>query len=96
MKKEENALSLLHSNIDWPLFYQEKMALCELYSRIYSSGWEDAPRICEWLSGLLGALDVMGDAAELLGLFEYPQQDEDCNFLDDTYNHVLSKPFPGA
>lgn len=95
MQKEETAINLLQS-IDWSLFYQEKMALCELYSRIHSSGWEDASRICEWLSGMLGALDAIGDAAELLGLFEYPQQDEDCNFLDDAYNHVLSRQFPDA
>lgn len=78
-------------DIDWVVFYQEKMALQETMKMLRM---EDSPQCInavKWLDGLLNMLDVMGDVAEQIDLFSYPERDDDDRCFDDRYNDVLAK-----
>lgn len=76
--------------VDWPLFYEEKMAICELVGILQNDSDEKKKNAAEWLNGVLNMMDEMGDVAEKLGLFEYPERDlhtDRC--FDERYNDVL-------
>ena len=78
-------------NVNWTLFYQEKMALCELIDHFQGSDDIKEQHAIEWLNGLLNMMDVMGDTAESLGLFEYPERDECDRCSAVRFNAVLLK-----
>ena len=78
-------------SVDWSLFYQEKMALCELID-VLGGETENLKKknAIEWLIGVLNMMDEMGDAAESMGLFKYPERDlytDRC--FDERFNDVL-------
>lgn len=77
--------------MDWPRFYQGKMALCEIMDRFTGSEVVEEKNAIEWMNDILEMMDEMGDIAESMGLFVYPQWDDDIRCLDDRYNNVLSK-----
>lgn len=79
-------------NIDWTLFYQEKMAVQALIPKLQNSGDEALKNGAEWLQGILNMMDAMGDEAEKMGLFTYPEMDTTSQlFKDDRYNGILDK-----
>ena len=78
-------------SVNWTLFYQEKMALCELIDHFQGSDDVNECNAIEWLNGLLNMMDEMGDTAESLGLFTYPERDENDRCFDDRFNDVLLK-----
>lgn len=77
--------------MDWPKFYQSKMAVCEIMDRFIGSEEAEERNAVEWLNVILEMMDAMGDIAENMGLFVYPEWDDDINCMDERYNHVLSK-----
>ena len=77
--------------MDWPRFYQGKMALCEIMDRFTGSEVVEEKNAIEWMNDILEMMDEMGDIAESMGLFVYPQWDDDIRCLDDRYNNVLCK-----
>lgn len=77
--------------MDWPRFYQSKMALCEIMDRFTGSEVVEEKNAIEWMNDILEMMDEMGDIAESMGLFVYPQWDDDIRCLDDRYNDVLAK-----
>lgn len=86
------AESFFREKIDWPLFYEEKMAICELVGILQGEPDEKMKHASEWLEGVLNLMDEMGDTAEKLGLFEYPERDlhtDRC--FDERYNDVLQR-----
>lgn len=90
-KSHDEKIHDFFEQLDWPLFYQSKMAICEIMDRFNGSTVPEEQNAVEWMNCILGMMDEMGDIAKDLGLFEYPQWDDDVNCLDDRYNHVLSK-----
>lgn len=79
-------------SIDWPLFYQEKQAMISLISKLRSSDDNALKNGAEWLQGILYMMDAMGDEAEKMGLFTYPEMDEkNQRFKDERYNDILDK-----
>lgn len=78
--------------INWTTFYQEKMALQETRELILNA--EDTPKninAVKWIDGVLNMMDAMGDVAEQIGLFVYPERDNNDRCFDDRYNDVLAK-----
>lgn len=88
MKKNEMALSFFEG-INWTEFYQEKMALCELIDHFQGSDDIKERNAIEWINGILEMMDAMGDTAENLGLFEYPERDGNDRCFDERFNDVL-------
>lgn len=79
-------------NIDWTLFYQEKMAVQALIPKLQSNEDKSLKNGAEWLQGILNMMDAMGDEAEKMGLFTYPEMDTTSQlFKDDRYNGILDK-----
>lgn len=79
-------------SIDWPLFYQQKLAVLALIDKMQGSSDKAYEHGAEWLQGVLTMMDVMGDEAEKRGLFTYPEMDETSQrFKDDRYNDILDK-----
>lgn len=76
---------------DWTLFYQSKMALCELIDHFCDSENQKEKNAVEWIESILNLMDGLGDIAEEMGLFVYPERDDDDDCLDDRFNHVLDK-----
>lgn len=78
-------------NLDWGIFYQEKMALQETIELLR---YEDSPKYqnaAKWLDGIVNMMDAMGDTGEQLGLFTYPERDENDRCFDERFNDVLLK-----
>lgn len=94
MKEKMNQTErFFRENVDWPLLYEEKMAVCELID-ILSEESEDIKKknAINWLVGLLNMMDEMGDIAESLGLFEYPERDSETDrCFDERFNDVLMR-----
>ena len=62
----------------------------------WESAWaamlKNAQNAAAWLDGILNMMDEMGDIAESLGLFEYPERDlytDRC--FDERYNDLLKR-----
>ena len=92
MKKElDEKIHGFFEQMDWPLFYQSKMAICEIMDHFNGSHVPEEKNAIEWMNCILGMMDDMEDIATDLKLLERPQWDDDINCLDDRYNHVLSK-----
>lgn len=96
MESKNNNLTeqFFRERVDWPLFYQEKMAICELVDLLGKDGEDDVRKknAAAWLDGVLNMMDEMGDIAENLGLFEYPERDlytDRC--FDERYNDLLKR-----
>ncbi len=86
--KEQNFFEL----VDWPLFYQQKLAVLALIDKMQGSNDKAYEHGAEWLQGVLTLMDFMGDEAEKCGLFTYPEMDEaKQRFKDDRYNDILDK-----
>lgn len=79
----------LFRNISWPLFYQQKLAICEMQSLLTRSVDPRVKNATKWLDGILNMMDVMGDIAEQMQLFTYPGTDEKGCFFDNRFNNVL-------
>lgn len=77
--------------MDWPRFYQSKMALCEIMDRFTGSEVVEEKNAIEWMNDILEMMDEMGDIAESMGLFVYPERDNNDRCFDDRYNDVLAK-----
>ncbi len=95
------------NRIDFDELYREKLALQTTISLMTSLNKSKKDRVvsnlASWLTGLLGALDEIGDAAEKEGIFIYPKQREEGDqqqlvsgpFFDSYYNHIWAKkPIP--
>ena len=80
-------------SIDWPMFYQQKMAVCELVDELMKDPTDVRKQnAVAWLQGILNMMDVMGDIAEDHGLFEYPERDMDTDrCFDERFNDILDK-----
>lgn len=89
--KTYNHIEQFFQATDWNLFYQSKMALCELVDRFEGSDIKEERNAVEWIVSLLNMMDDLGDIAEEMGIFTYPERDEDDMCLDDRFNNVLSK-----
>lgn len=79
------------ANIDWPLFYQEKMAIQEVMGLLAQGEGVKEKNAVEWLDGILNMMDAIGDIAEDAGFFMYPERDENDRCYDDRFNDVLLK-----
>lgn len=90
-KSHDEKIHDFFEQLDWPLFYQSKMAICEIMGLFNGSTVPEEQNAVEWMNCILGMMDDMEDIATDLKLFERPQWDDDVNCLDDRYNHVLSK-----
>lgn len=88
---DKKQASEFFDSIDWTLFYQEKMALQETIKLLSDSETPEAANAIEWLHGILNMMDAMGDTAEAIGLFEYPERDENDRCFDERFNDVLKK-----
>lgn len=77
------------NNVDWTMFYKEKMALCETIDLLQDVDTEKAKNAISWIDGIINMMDAMGDVAENLGLFEYPERDDDDRCYDEQYNDIL-------
>lgn len=89
--KTYNQVKEFFQTTDWNLFYQSKMALCELVDHFCGSDNKKEQNAVEWIESLLNMMDGLGDIAEEMGLFSYPERDENDECLDDRFNNVLDK-----
>lgn len=95
--ENNNAYLKVMDGIDWELFYEEKMALQDVTDYLHRhKEQEDGmfDRAAAWMEGIITMMDNMGDAAEDMGDFVYPERDENDLCLDNRFNHVLSR-YPG-
>lgn len=93
-RANDNAYLKVMEDIDWELFYEEKMALQDVTDYLHrhkeqENGMFD--RAAAWMEGIITLMDNMGDAAEDMGHFVYPERDENDLCLDNRFNHVLSR-----
>lgn len=67
----ENSFNKICVNIDWPLLHKQKL---ELLEDSIKTGKHD---------GIVCLIDGLQDEAERIGIWKYPEDEEDVNWLDD-------------
>lgn len=93
-RANDNAYLKVMEDIDWDAFYEQKMALQDVTDYLHrhkeqENGMFD--RAAAWMEGIITLMDSMGDAAEDMGHFVYPERDENDLCIDSRFNHVLSR-----
>lgn len=93
-RANDNAYLKVMEDIDWDVFYEQKMALQDVTDCLHrhkeqENGMFD--RAAAWMEGIITMMDSMGDAAEDMGHFVYPERDENDLCIDSRFNHVLSR-----
>lgn len=91
-RANDNAYLKVMEDIDWDVFYEQKMALQDVTDYLHrhkeqENGMFD--RAAAWMEGIITLMDSMGDAAEDMGHFVYPERDEnDLNLYINWYPKV--------